>query len=302
MIIDAALASRLVAEQFPQWAHLAISEPDVQGNDNRTYRLGSELSIRLPSAEGYVAQVEKEQRWLPVLAPELPLPVAQPVAMGRPSELFAWPWSVYRWIEGSVASHDRIGDLSAFAADLAAFLTALQDIGATDGPPAGAHSFFRGGDLAVYDRETRDSISLLGDRIDPQAALAAWNAARTAPWTGPPRWVHGDIAPANLLARDGRLAAVIDFGCSAVGDPACDLAIAWTFLSGESRRMFRQLVPGDEAMWARGRGWALWKALATMAAAKESSPIEAPAMRVIDDVIADHRASGPPQISPTDQR
>ncbi|MCU1439141.1 MAG: Aminoglycoside phosphotransferase [Rhodoglobus sp.] len=287
MIIDAALASRLVAQQFPQWAHLAISEPDVQGNDNRTYRLGSELSVRLPSAEGYVAQVEKEQRWLPVLAPELPLPVAKPVAMGWPSELFAWPWSVYRWIEGSVASRDRIGEPSAFAAELAAFLTALQAIDATGGPPAGAQSFFRGGDLRVYDRETRDSIALLADRIDAQAALAAWNAALSARWSGRPRWVHGDIAPANLLVRDGRLAAVIDFGCSAIGDPACDLAIAWTFLSGESRQVFRELFPGDEAMWARGRGWALWKALITIAAGKESSPIEAPATRVVDDVIAD---------------
>jgi aminoglycoside phosphotransferase (APT) family kinase protein len=294
MLVDVALASRLVAQQFPQWAHLPISEPEVQGNDNRTFRLGHELSIRLPSAEGYVPQVEKEQRWLPLLAPALPLPVAQPIAMGKPSELYPWPWSVYGWIEGSVTRRDRIDDLSAFARRLAEFLAALQGIDASDGPPAGAHSFFRGGDLAVYDPETRDAIGVLADRIDAPAALAVWNAALSAPWTGQPRWVHGDIAAPNLLVRDGRLAAVIDFGCSAVGDPACDLAIAWTFLSGESRAVFRELVPGDEAMWARGRGWALWKALITLAAGKESSALEAPAMRVVADVIADYPQSRPP--------
>jgi aminoglycoside phosphotransferase (APT) family kinase protein len=247
--IDAALAADLVAEQFPQWAHL---------------------------------------RWLPVLSPQLPLPIAQPVAAGIPSQIFPWPWSIRRWIDGSVASRDEIDDLTVFAADLGDFLDALQRVDTTGAPPAGAHTFFRGGHLAVYDRETRDSIAILADRIDAGAALAAWEAATSSPFVGTPRWVHGDIAPANLLVRSGRLAAVIDFGCSAIGDPACDLAIAWTFLSAENRLAFREHAPSDDAMWARGRGWALWKAVATAAAGNRSHPLEVSPMRVVAEVIADH--------------
>lgn len=289
-MIDAALAANLIAEQFPRWANLPVREPDVQGWDNRTYRLGDELSIRLPSAAGYVPQVEKEQRWLPLLAPQLPLPIARPVAMGRPSALFPWPWSVYGWIDGSVASRDRIDDLSAFATDLAAFLVALRRADTAGAPLAGPDNFHRGGDLAVYDREAREAIEVLGDHIDAAGALATWDAALAAEWHGDPGWVHGDIAAGNLLVKHGRLAAVIDFGNSAVGDPACDLAIAWTFLSGESRQLYRERFAADDAMWARGRGWALWKALITVAAGKGSHPLEASMMQVIADTIDDYRS------------
>ena len=262
--ITPALVERLVERQFPQWAHLPVARVELDGWDNSTFRLGGELTVRLPSADGYAPQVEKEHRWLPALAPQLPLRIPEPVAKGVAGEDFPRPWSVYRWLPGEPATGDRVADLGAFAGDLAEFLAALQRADATDGPAAGAHSFFRGGPLATYDEETRAAIAALEDEIDVAAATQVWEAALASTWTGPPVWVHGDVTASNLLVLDGRLAAVIDFGCAAVGDPACDLAIAWTFLFGESRDAFRERLPLDEGTWARARGWALWKALITL--------------------------------------
>jgi aminoglycoside phosphotransferase (APT) family kinase protein len=251
------------------------------------------MSVRLPSAEGYAAQVGKEHRWLPRLAPHLPLPIPVPLAMGVPSDKYPWPWSVYRWLDGEAATIENIADLRQFAISLAQFLTALYRIDPTGGPPAGPHSFYRGGPLMVYDAETRQAIVALRGQIDTDAAAEVWEAALNATWHGPPVWVHGDYAAGNLLVKVGRLSAVIDFGCSAVGDPACDMVIAWTLLSGESREAFRAGVPVDSAAWARGRGWALWKALITLVEYLNTDPAKAAeARRVIDEVLADHRLAG----------
>jgi aminoglycoside phosphotransferase (APT) family kinase protein len=287
--INADLVRRLVAAQFPQWADLPIRPVQFGGWDNRTFHLGEEMSVRLPSAAGYAAQVEKEHRWLPRLAPHLPLPVPVPLAMGAPSDEYPWHWSVYRWLDGEAATIENIADLRQFAISLAQFLTALYRIDPTGGPPAGPHSFYRGGPLKVYDAETWQAIAALRGQIDTEAAAAVWEAALDTTWHGPPVWVHGDYAAGNLLVNGGRLSAVIDFGCSAVGDPACDMVIAWTLLSGESRETFRAGVPVDGAAWARGRGWALWKALITLAEYLDTDPAKAAeARRVIDEVLADH--------------
>ncbi len=292
-MIDAGLARRLVAGQFPQWADLDIEPVTPGGWDNRTFRLGRRLLVRLPSAAPYAAQVEKEQRWLPRLAPLLPLAIPAPMAIGSPAEDYPWPWSVYEWLDGEPATTARIADPLRFAADLAAFLGALNAIDAREGPPPGAHNFHRGGPLATYDGETRRAIETLAGRIDTEAAAAVWEAALAAPWRGPPLWVHGDVAAGNLLIRDGALSAVIDFGCCGVGDPACDLAIAWTFLEGQAREAFRACLSLDPGVWARGRGWTLWKALIVMAQLPGANPRDAHACRrIIDDVVADHdRAS-----------
>jgi aminoglycoside phosphotransferase (APT) family kinase protein len=299
--ITAAVAADLVAEQFPQWADLPVVPVVLNGWDNSTFRLGDTLSVRLPSHDAYVAQVEKEHRWLPELAPQLPLPIPEPIARGRPSEIFPRPWSIYRWIDGNHAEADRIADLSEFARDLAAFLTALYAIDAREGPAAGEHSFFRGAPPEVYDAQSRQAIAILGDEIDGSTATEAWEAALAGAWDRAPVWVHGDIAPSNLVLVNGRLAAVIDFGCAAVGDPACDVVIAWTFFSGESKEALRGGLGLDEATWARGRGWALWKALITLAHEKRGGPdADATARRggwrfgtrdVLMAVLADHRAS-----------
>ncbi len=288
--IDVSLVGRLVAAQFPQWADLEIRRVKFDGWDNRTFRLGEDMSVRMPSAEGYAPQVEKEHRWLPRLAPLLPLPIPTPLAMGAPGEGYPWHWSVYRWLDGEIATLERIADLHHFATRLAHFLTALQRIDPAGGPPPGPHSFYRGGPLAIYDAETQQAIETLNGKIDTDAAIAVWEAALRATWLGPPVWFHGDVAAGNLLVRDGRLSAVIDFGCSGVGDPACDMTVAWTLLSGDSREAFRSALPVDDATWARGRGWALWKGLITLAEYMDTDPAKAgEARRVIEEVLADHR-------------
>ena len=292
VLIDVSLVSQLVATQFPRWAHLPIRPVELGGWDNRTFHLGEQMTVRLPSAAAYSLQVEKEQHWLPRLAPHLPLPIPVPLAMGQPAVGYPWHWSVYRWFDGEIATIERIADLRQFAIDLAQFLIALYQIDPTGGPPPGPHNFFRGGPLTVYDGETRQAIAALDGTIDTDAATAVWEAALAATWRGSPVWVHGDVAAGNLLIRGGQLSAVIDFGSSGVGDPACDLAIAWTLFTGESREAFRAALPLDDATWARGRGWTLWKALITLAALPGTSSREAStSQRIIEDVLADRLAS-----------
>jgi aminoglycoside phosphotransferase (APT) family kinase protein len=288
--IDVSLVRRLLAAQFPHWADLPIRPVEVGGIDNRTFHLGAHMTVRLPSAAAYALQVEKEHRWLPRLAPLLPLPIPLPLAKGAPADGYPWHWSVYRWIEGETATIERIAGLSQFATTLARFLTALQRIDPTGGPPPGAHNFFRGGPLTVYDGETRQAIAALDGRIDTDAVSAVWEAALAATWRGSPVWFHGDISVGNLLVKGGRLSAVIDFGTSGVGDPSCDLAIAWTLFEGGSRDAFRAALQLDDATWARGRGWALWKGLITLAEHLDTNPSEArKARRAIDEVLADHK-------------
>jgi aminoglycoside phosphotransferase (APT) family kinase protein len=290
--IDSALVARLIVSQFPQWADRPITPAEPNGWDNRTFRLGADMSVRLPSAARYAAQVDKEHRWLPVLAPSLPLPIPVPLAVGVPADGYPWDWSVYRWLDGTPASTTDVDDLTELAMTLADFLTCLQRIDPTGGPPPGPHNFFRGGPVETYDAETRDAIAEVRDQISAETATAVWENALAATWRGKSVWVHGDVAASNLLVRNGRLSAVIDFGSSGVGDPACDLTIAWTLLSGASREAFRGALPVDDATWARGRGWALWKALITFAGNLGTNPAEAAAARrVINDVLAEHEQS-----------
>ncbi len=290
--IDAGLVKRLVATQFPQWSALPVTPVEVDGWDNRTYRLGDEMTVRLPTAVGYAPAVDKEHRWLPVLAPSLPVAIPVPLAKGAPGEGYSFNWSIRGWLDGETASIDRIDDLSEFATSVADFIRALQRVDATGGPSAGAHSAYRGVSPAYYDDETRRSLVMLEGRIDTIRALAVWDAALEAAWSGPPVWFHGDFASGNLLVRDGKLAAVIDFGASGVGDPACDLVIAWTMFSGDSREAFRSAVGQDSDTWARARGWALWKALISLVQDIDRDEKQAAGhRRVIDEVLADHTFS-----------
>ena len=285
--ITAGLVRRLLRSQFPQWGGLPVVPVEADGWDNRTYRLGEDMAVRLPTAPGYVPAVAKENKWLPVLRPQLPVPVPSVLAAGVPGEGYQFPWSVRAWLPGEAAQHGRIGDLSEFAVSLGAFLVALWGCDPSGGPVAGEQTFYRGASPAHYDPETRSYLAKL-EGVDPARAAAVWEAALSAEWAGEPVWFHGDVAVGNLLVRDGVLAAVIDFGTSGVGDPACDLVIAWTLFSGNSREVFRQAVGRDEATWARARGWVLWKALAGLSesvgvdqdrAARERSLIAA----VLDD-------------------
>jgi aminoglycoside phosphotransferase (APT) family kinase protein len=266
------VAACLIAEQFPAWAGLPVRPVALDGWDNTTFRLGEDKAIRLPSHERYVAQIDKERRWLPVLAPHLPLPIPQPIAEGQPGCGFPRPWSIYRWIDGEPAAISGIADLDRLAEDLAAFLVELQRVPGDGGPPPGRHSFDRGGPVSVWDEQARSAIDALVGEIDGEGALAVWEAALAAPWGGPAVWVHGDVTGSNLLMTSDRLSAVIDFGCAAVGDPACDLTPAWTMFEGSSRQRFVATVAADDGTWARARGWALWKALITVAARPADDP------------------------------
>ena len=263
--LDESLVRRLITTQFPQWAHLPITPAVPQGWDNRTFRLGEEMSVRLPSAAGYVPQVAKIHRYLPQLAPLLPLPIPLPLAQGEPGEGYPFPWSICSWLPGEPAVTAPSLDLSEVAHALADFLSALAQIDPTGGPAPGQHSANRGGSLAVFDTQTREAIQALGTTINGPLALAIWETARATSWEGAPVWFHGDVASPNLLVQQGRLSAVIDWGCAGVGDPACDLVIAWTLFSGESRREFRIALHWDEPVWARARGWALWHAVILVA-------------------------------------
>jgi aminoglycoside phosphotransferase (APT) family kinase protein len=285
--IDASLAHRLIERQFPQWSHLPIAGVELDGWDNRTFRLGSDLTVRLPTGDWYAQQVDKEHRWLPVLAPQLPLPVPVPVAKGEPDAVFRYPWSVYRWLEGEPAAAVGVGDPVAFATTLATFLNALSRV--AGGPAPGHHNFYRGGPLATYEDETLHAIDTLGNEIPGDAVNRVWDDATASSWDGEPVWFHGDVAATNLLVRDGRLAAVIDFGSSGVGDPACDTVIAWTLLSGTSRARFRAALDVDPDTWSRGRGWALWKALITLVGQLERDEPESDlTRRQIDAILDDH--------------
>jgi aminoglycoside phosphotransferase (APT) family kinase protein len=284
---------RLVASQFPQYADLAVTPVARSGWDNRTFHLGDAHSVRLPSAARYAAQVEKEHRWLPHLAASLAVPVAAPAAIGRPGEGYPYPWSIYRWLPGAPAEAAAPADPVAFAQDVADFLLALHRVDTTGAPVAGEHNFFRGGPLAVYDGETRTALATLGEGVDGAHARDVWSRACASRWEGPPVWVHGDVSAGNLLVDEaGRLAGVIDFGCMGVGDPACDLVLAWTFLEGPARAAFRARLGLDPETWARARGWALWKAAITLAKAPGTDESKAAAARrVLDAVIAEHAAA-----------
>lgn len=290
--IDETLVRHLVATQFPQWRDLPVQTVKVGGWDNRTFHLGEHMLVRMPSAERYAMKVEKEQKWLPKLAPLLPLPIPTPLAMGEPNDSYPWYWSVYGWIEGETAAIAPIVNICDFAASLAHFLSALQHIDPTGGPLPGPHNFYRGGSLMTYDAETRQAITALKGKIDGDAAAEVWETALATSWQSSPVWIHGDVSVGNLLVQEGRLYAVIDFGGLGVGDPACDLVIAWTFFRDQARKTFRALLPLDEGTWARGRAWALWKALIVAAGLTETNPIEAAhSLRTIEEVLADHKQS-----------
>lgn len=291
--IDVALVRQLLTAQFPQWADLPITPVHSFGTDNAIYRLGSNMAVRLPRIEHATGQVDKEQKFLPRLAPHLPLAIPVPLGLGRPGEGYLWHWSVYQWLEGENATIERIADLGEAARDLAHFVAALQRIDPTDGPSPGVHNFFRGVPLSTRDAKTRAAIAELSSMLDTSAVTTAWDAAMQTPaWHGPPVWLHGDLAPLNLLVQQGRLSAVIDFGGLGVGDPACDLIVAWNLLSAQTRDVFRASLSVDDATWARGRGWALSIGLIALPYYQSTNPVLASiARRAIDEVLTDLKSN-----------
>lgn len=261
---DVGLVRRLLEAQQPRWAHLGIEAVSSTGTDNAMYRLGDDMVVRLPLRPSAALPVDKEHRWLPVLAPHLPLAIPVPLVRGEPTDAYPWPWSVYPWFDGEDGTRATFDQRRA-AFDLARFIAALHSIDPTGGPEPGIANFGRGVPLAERDRGTRRAISDSSDLVDAGALTLAWEEAlRAPPWDQPPVWVHGDIASGNLLFDHERLCAVIDFGGLGVGDPACDLIVAWELLDAESREVLRSELRVDDATWARGRGWALSTAIVAL--------------------------------------
>ncbi len=287
--IDATLVRRLLARQHPSYAALPVERVQSTGTDNAIYRLGPEFAARLPRRATAAGQLAREAHWLPRLAPLLPLPIPAPLALGERGEGYPFAWGVYRWVEGEPAAAGRIANMDAAADALADFVAALQGVDARDAPRPDAANAFRGTPLAPRDRATRAAIGQMVGDIDTVAATAAWESALAAPvHDGPPAWLHGDVSPFNLLARDGAIAAVIDFGCMAAGDPACDLQVAWNLLTPAARARFRQRLAVDDAAWARGRGWALSVALIQLPYYRDTNPgLAANARETIAAVLAD---------------
>ncbi|MGW3562164.1 aminoglycoside phosphotransferase family protein [Streptomyces sp. NPDC000963] len=278
--LDAVLVERLIAAQFPAWAGLPVRAVESAGTDNAMFRLGDGLAVRLPKAEGAEGQAEKERYWLPRLAPHLTLPVPVPVGHGAPGEGFDRPWTVHRWLDGDDAYDAPITDLAHAAAELGRFGVSLRAADATGGPVTD----WEEGAMAP-------AIEALGadGTLDAAAVTGAWEAVLRLPqWRGDPVWVHADLLPGNLLTRDGRLHAVIDFGGLGTGDPACDMMAAWTLLTADTRPLFREASRVDDATWARGRGWALCWGVVTEAYYRGRNPVLASvARRTHTEALAD---------------
>lgn len=281
------LVRRLLAAQFPQWSDLELQPVASAGTDNALFRLGKDMVVRMPIVDWAVADVEKEQEWLPRLAPFLPLPIPTPISMGDPGDGYPYNWSIYRWCEGENPVVGRLANPDSLAKEIAHFINALQSINT-----AGALLASRGLPLQDRNKSTQKAIVDLQEMMDTVEIAKAWESALDLPiWPGPLVWIHGDLSPGNLLVVDGRLSAVIDFGAMGVGDPACDLIIAWNLLPVGARETFRAQTLVDDATWKRGRGWALSIALIQLPYYFHTNPSLAENARyVISEVLADHRS------------
>ena len=280
------LVEGLVASQFPQWAGRAVAPVASGGTDNAIYRLGDDLSVRLPRMERATGQVGLERRWLPALAPRLPAEIPEVLAVGRPALGYPFSWGVYRWIAG-----DNPQSPAGLGEPLAAFLTALRAIDPGDGPravPGGRGASLRGRDIGEW-------IPQLADDYDPAVLTGVYEADRSAPeHDGPPVWLHGDLHAGNLLVRDGTLAAVLDWSCLTVGDPAADLIPAWLLLDEAERGAFREALEAGQDMWRRGRAWAFGMAIAALAYYRDTNPYFAALGRFgIGAVLSETGRAGP---------
>ena len=246
--IDEPLVRALLAQQFPQWAGLPL-ERAGDGTVNVIYRLGHELSLRLPRRNGPETEDDIEFRWLPVLSPQLPVAIPQPVARGRPGAGYPWFWSIHTWLDGELPTAPLA------AVDVAALVAALQRIDTRGGPDP---AYGRGRPLSHRDPYVRDAL----ERVHAPAAVELWERALATPdWDGAGVWIHADLDRRNVVVRGGRLAGVLDWGGVGIGDPAVDVMVAWKLVAREERSRFRALLEVEDATWLRAQGWVLSQAL-----------------------------------------
>lgn len=281
--IDPELVRRLLAAQFPQLTDLPIREVEATGTVNAIYRLGDHLYARLPRVQGWAQDLDKEWQWLPRLAPHLSLQIPEPFAHGHPESSYPFAWAIYRWIDGQPYADALVDDEREAARELAQFVAELRRVAPVGAPRGGRRP------LRELDAVTRAAIRSAADAIDSDAATAAWELALQAPaWNGTPVWIHTDLLRSNVLVRDGRLRAVIDFGGAGVGDPAADVIAAWSVLGPTGRGVFRDALDVDDGTWERARGFALHQAALIIPYYRETNPgFVAPAKRTVEEILAD---------------
>lgn len=258
--IDEPTVRSLLVRQCPRWAGLPLV-PAGAGTDNVMYRLGDAMLVRLPRTPDKARSLRKEREWLPRLAPLLPYPVPEPLHAGAPTPGYPLPWAVYRWIDGHVVAPDTVRDWAALGADLATLVRCLHRADLMGATRTGDLSWYRGGSLGDCDewvsRALADCRPLIGTEIDVDALDELWRAALTVPEpSGPHVWLHGDLKSTNLLVRDGRLHAVIDFGSLSVGLPDAEHATVWD-LPAPARHAYRDALDLDDVTWTRARAWAI---------------------------------------------
>lgn len=276
----------LIQQQASEYVSLPLSPVDKMGHDNYTWMLGDTMTVRLPTGKEYAMQAQKEQRWLPYLQKGVSLQIPRLIKSGNPCSSFEYSWGIYQWLEGESLDSCKDMDACNVAIDLAVFLKELHNIDCHDGPMSGAHNFYRGGALDTYHQEVVDAIEHLESYFNKESVLAIWSLALSSSWQKEPVWVHGDLVPSNMLANKQRLVAIIDFGVLGIGDPACDLAMYWTYFKGNSRKVFKEQLDLDQDTWNRGRGWVLWKALITFDSYVDKTTKEALIIKqVIDDIL-----------------
>lgn len=265
--LDTELVRGLISRQFPAWEDLPI-EFVAQGTVNAMYRLGDDMVVRLPFVERGAAGIEREATWLPRLAPQLTARIPAVLGIGRPDADYPCPWLVLNWLKGQHPVPDRLDDADGLAVDLAGFISELRRL-ETHGAPKG----YRGGPLTALDEPVRECLGQLVDLVDVAALTATWEESLAAPaWPGEPVWLHCDLLVGNVLVDGGRLSGILDFAAAGIGDPACDLMVAWSILPSASRAVLRQALHTDDASWARGRGWALSQAAIALPYYRDSNP------------------------------
>lgn len=267
------LAQSLIDRQFPVWSYLPLKKIDSAGTDNSVYRLGDEMAVRFPVSVSAAEQITKEHSWLPKLSS---FAVAIPVIIGagQPATEFPFPWSVVNWIDGKDAVSENVSDWLKMAEDLGQFVSVLRGQNTLGAPTAGKHNGYRGTALVNLDQVARYAMNDLEDIFDKACLLKIWEQALgIEPWAGAPVWIHGDIHAANIIVRNGSLAGIIDFGLMGVGDPACDLALAWSLLPTHARDVFRAAANVNEPTWQRGKGWGLYIGVIALSYYRERNAI-----------------------------
>lgn len=261
---------RLVATQLPDWSGLPVRRLPPAGTDNQLFRLGDDLVVRMPRIHWAAESAVWEHTWLPRLAPYSPVPIPAPVALGEPGQGYPWHWTVVPWLEGENPTAETF-DPQEWAESLGAFVRTLREVPGMDAP---VKTEGRGGPLAALDEWVRTWTARADtSEIDPDAVLAVWHDALDAPaWEGEPCWFHGDLHEGNLLVRDGRLAAVIDWGTAGRGDPAIELNAMWGYLPVEAAETYRAAVGLDEAAHRRARGFALAPAISAWTYYRTTDP------------------------------